>query len=215
MGRVEVADRRRPGALQCREGGPLLEEATGHRTGQIVAGPAQRLGKILFQRGLQLQQELSAQVDGGAPLLNEAGEEPGRGVVGAPWTELIAMPHEEREQQPSIRGIVLRSIGRKGLAKATQAPRIHGIEDDERGVKQGLNERSARGFQGNAHGLSTEANGERGEPRRQDFGRVWQPRFLDRRGRGRLQRDIVVVVGPIDPDTGSEEFWMSVRHEHS
>jgi len=201
---VKAAKGGGPGPLQPLERRPLAEELAGHGTREIRARPVERLGKVVLERCLQLLRELGAQVDGRASALDQATEQARLRRRRPPRVQLIAMLDQEREEQPRIGPIVLGAVRTERLAEAAHAARIDGIENQERGVEERVDERPTRGFDGNPNRPPGEASGQLREPLRNRFRRVFEAELLHAVGARGLQRDIVVILRPIDADGGGQ-----------
>ena len=200
VGVVERADGLRPGALGGLQRGPFQQPVAGHGRAEVRTQPGQRLRKVQFQRGLQAQNQLGAQVHGLAPLLVEERQRPRLLVVGLPDGELVAVQAQDLRQQSRVAGIVLGPAGRERLAVARQRHRVDRIQVQEGVVHQGVHQRTPALFQADRQPSSRIAGLQLGQPLGQGFGSVLN-HPVAAFARGRVpEADVVLLRRPVQPD---------------
>ncbi len=160
----------------------------------------ERLREVQFQRGLQAQNQLYAQVHGLAPLLVQEPQRPRLVVVGLPNSQLLAVQPQDFRQQPRVAGIVLGPAGRKRLAVAGQRHRIDRIQVQERVAHQGVHQCAPALLQADRHAAARILRLQFAQPFRQGFRRVVHHALPDL-ARGRVpETDVVLLRRPVQPD---------------
>jgi len=215
MLRVELSHRVDAGALHRGQRRPALQKRRGHRGTEIVARPLEGVRKVVFEGRAQLQRERRAELDRRAPFLDQIREQSRRGGLGTPGLQLRVMLHEQGQQEARIRRIVLGAARGEGFAEAPQTARIDRIEHDERRLEQRGDQRTAGGLERDRHRAAAEPGGQLGPPRRQGIGRVREPMRFDCITPSDLQRDVVVVIGPVDSHPSGDQLFRWSWHRIS
>src|SRR5215207_669368 len=118
--------------------------------------------------------------------------------------QAILVLAEELEQEVGVVGIVLGAVGSEGLAETLQRARIHGEEHDEVVLHQRGDQRPALGFQADAHVPAAEALAQPRHPLGDSLGGLRDAACFSAAGTGLLEAEVVVVIGPVDPDSCGE-----------
>ena len=111
---------------------------------------------------------------------------------------------QELQQELGIDGIILAAAGIKGFAVVRQRLGRNGIKPEKFVVHQGIKQRAARLFQGDGDGAAGETAAQLGDPSVQGLRFLLHHQVLDLGRAGRLQADIVLLIGPVQADPGDD-----------
>ena len=104
------------GLLEGLEAGPPEEKVGGQGTPELVATQLERLGKVLFEKGLEAIGESGAFVDDGAAVEDGLLESPGLGVLRAPGFEFVVVGEEQLGQVLGVLGVIFGATGDEGTS---------------------------------------------------------------------------------------------------
>jgi hypothetical protein len=103
----------------------------------------------------------------------------------------------------------LAPLTREGFAVAVEHFGVDGIDDDEVIGLKGVDERASGSFDGQGHGLLGEARAQLGGPLVDGLGRLLEDAVFGFRTAGRLDPQVVFLVGPVHANGGgvNDGFW--------
>src|SRR6266850_1059155 len=207
---IKLADRTGSRSFQVLKRRPAVKKRASSRRVQ-VAEPGQCLRKVCFQRCRQLIGQRRTFIDQMTPSLGEQLNAAGEDVIGYPNPQMLAMRHQDFQQQIGVLGVVLGSTGIKRLAHLGQCLRIDRIDVKKVHMHQGIDQRSAYLLDGNGDGSTTEAGTQLLSPGLQRLGCLVQRGPFAAIAPRLLQGDHVALIGPIQ-SYKSSEFDNLIRH---
>src|SRR5205809_2190863 len=197
---VELAYLGRFGLLQLYQSRPLLQKIAGHGSVQL-AGPGERLRKVLFERLREHIGDDDSAPDGVATKLRQFLQRPGLRLIGSPDFYSIPVIPGPFEQEAGIGNIVLGATGVEGLPIPGQRLGRDAQYMDKAITEQRIGHRSAALLNSDDHISSAESIAQTQDPIMQGLGCLFDGLCLDPAGASCLQRDRMLLVSPIEPDT--------------
>src|SRR5213593_1487536 len=197
---VELAYLGRFGLLQLYQSRPLLQKIAGHGSVQL-AGPGERLRKVLFERLREHIGDDDSAPDGVATKLRQFLQRPGLRLIGSPDFYFIPVIPGPFEQKAGIGNIILSATGVEGLPIPGQRLGRDAHYMDKVTTEQRIDHRSAALLNSDDHISSAESIAQAQDPIMQGLGCLFDGLCLDPAGASCLQRDRMLLVSPIEPDT--------------
>jgi hypothetical protein len=109
------------------EGGPAAEDVAKDR-GLFLGKPLQNLWKVVFERPGQAVGQTDGVADQATAMLDELPSGAHGGAWGVEWDELVAMFHEDVDQECGIGGVIFGPARGKGFAGLGHGERVDGTE---------------------------------------------------------------------------------------
>ena len=208
---VKLADRRSRCPLQFLQGRPTFKESTSPGSVQI-SKPVQGLGKVGLQSCRQLIGQRGPFIDQSPPAFGQQLNAAGENIIGNPDAEMLAMGHQNLQQQVGIGRIVLGAAGIKRLAHFGHRLGIDGVKTQKLDVHEGVDEGSATLFDGNSDPFAGKPAPQLLNPALQSLWSLVQSEPLPLIAAGLLQRADMLLVGPIQSyECG--DFDILFRHQ--
>ena len=207
---IELANRGRRGLLQLLERWPALKKSAS-ASGVQVTKPLQRLRKEHLQRRRQLVRQSGSFVHQMPPVFGQQLNAAGQNIIGNPDAQMLAMSHQDLQQQVGIAGIILGPAGMKRLSELRQRLRVDRIEAQKIDMHQRIDQRSAFLFDSDGDGPSGKSLPQLLDPALQGLRRLIQTEALLLVSVGFLQRHSMFLVGPIQSNKCND---LNIRFRH-
>jgi hypothetical protein len=192
------------------EAGPTLQEVA-EQYCVAVLKPIQRLREVLFQGAAQSIGDAGLVANEVASLLDQRGQGSYIGALRLQRPQLLPVMQQQLEGDFSIGRVILGAAGDERLAVLGQCGWIHRKQNDERVTLQGMHQWTfgdLQAYRNRAPETAVQAS----RPPRDRLGSVRQHAKLTLRRASGLQTEIVLSVGPVNPDQGCESLFGRKLH---